>query len=322
MRPLPVVSLNGSRGAADGPAVPMSSEDLARSAAEAVAAGAGEVLVHPRTPCGRESLSPRVVGPVLRALRDAGVGVPLSVPVSVATEPDPAGRVARVRSWTVLPDRAVVRWTEPGAAELVRALLLRGIAVDAALPAAEADGPAPWGRELPGEVRPVLELTGRGVTAGEPTWGGARGPGPAGTRQAARGAGWGGAREAAPGSGRGGAREAAPGSGWAGAREAAQAGVREAVPEAVVLRIGDGDGGPPRWLREPPAAGWVLFGRDAAAWPAARLAVRWGAVVRTGVGDVLRLPDGRPARSNAELVSAAREIERTESRGGPTAASR
>ncbi|MFJ3636427.1 3-keto-5-aminohexanoate cleavage protein [Streptomyces sp. NPDC090112] len=327
MRPLPVVSLNGSRGAADGPAVPMSPEDLARSAAEAVAAGAGEVLVHPRTPCGRESLSPRVVGPALRALRDAGVGVPLSVPVSVATEPDPAGRVARVRSWTVLPDRAVVRWTEPGAAELVRALLLRGIAVDAALPAAEADGPAPWGRELPGEVRPVLELTGRGAAAGEPTWGepmwgGAWGPGPAGTRQAARGAGWGGTREAAPGPGRGGAREAARGPGWAGAREAAQVGVREPAPEAAVPRIGDGDGGPPGWLREPPAAGWVLFGRDAAAWPAARLAVRWGAVVRTGVGDVLRLPDGRPARSNAELVAAAREIQRTESRGGPTAASR
>ncbi|WP_420081275.1 3-keto-5-aminohexanoate cleavage protein [Streptomyces sp. JL4002] len=314
MRPLPVVSLNGSRGAADGPAVPMSPEDLARSAAEAVAAGAGEVLVHPRTPCGRESLSPRVVGPVLRALRDAGVGVPLAVPVSVATEPDPAGRVARVRSWTVLPDRAVVRWTEPGAAELVRALLLRGIAVDAALPAAEADGPAPWGRKLPGEVRPVVDLTGRGTTAGEPTWGGAWGPGPAGTRQAARGAGWGGTREAAPGPGRGRAPEAARGPGWDG--------VREAVPEAAVLRIGDGDDGPPRWLREPPAAGWVLFGRDAAAWPAARLAVRWGAVVRTGVGDVLRLPDGRPARSNAELVAAAREIERTEPRCGPTAASR
>ncbi|MFJ3860713.1 3-keto-5-aminohexanoate cleavage protein [Streptomyces sp. NPDC090085] len=334
MRPLPVVSLNGSRGAADGPAVPMSPEDLARSAAEAVAAGAGEVLVHPRTPCGRESLSPRVVGPVLRALRDAGVAVPLAVPVSVATEPDPAGRVARVRSWTVLPDRAVVRWAEPGAAELVRALLLRGIAVDAALPAAEADGTAPWGRELPGEVRPVLELTGRGAAAGEPTWGGARGPGPAGTRQATRGAGRGGTREAAPGPGRAGAREAARGPGWAGAREAArgpgwagarepaQVGVREPAPEAAVPRIGDGDGGPPGWLREQPAAGWVLFGRDAAAWPAARLAVRWGAVVRTGVGDVLRLPDGRPARSNAELVAAAREIERAESRGGPTAASR
>ncbi|MGW2272681.1 3-keto-5-aminohexanoate cleavage protein [Streptomyces yangpuensis] len=109
-----VVSLNGSRGAADGPAVPMSPQELAESAVRAVAAGAGEVLVHPRTPCGRESLSPRVVGPVLEVLRGAGVGVPLSVPASIGAEPDPAERRARVGAWTVLPDRAVVHFAEPG----------------------------------------------------------------------------------------------------------------------------------------------------------------------------------------------------------------
>lgn len=53
-----MVSLNGSRSAADGTAVPMTPGDLVESALAAVAAGAGEVLVHPRTPCGRESLSP------------------------------------------------------------------------------------------------------------------------------------------------------------------------------------------------------------------------------------------------------------------------
>lgn len=36
-----------------------------------------------------------------------------------------------------------------------------------------------------------------------------------------------------------------------------------------------------------------------------RLAARCGTGARTGAGDVLRLPDGRPARSNAELVAAA-----------------
>ncbi|MFD9677494.1 3-keto-5-aminohexanoate cleavage protein, partial [Streptomyces sp. NPDC059981] len=67
------VALNGSRGGAEGGAVPMSPRDLAESALAAVAAGAGEVLVHPRTPCGRESLSPRVVGPLLEELRGTGV---------------------------------------------------------------------------------------------------------------------------------------------------------------------------------------------------------------------------------------------------------
>ncbi|MBT1189759.1 hypothetical protein HET69_38725, partial [Streptomyces sp. CJ_13] len=79
MRPPLQVSLNGSRGAAEGAAVPMSPEDLVEAALAAVAAGAGEVLVHPRTPCGRESLSPRVVGPLLEALRGAGIGVPVVV---------------------------------------------------------------------------------------------------------------------------------------------------------------------------------------------------------------------------------------------------
>lgn len=229
------VSLNGSRSAADGPAVPMSPEDLAESAARAVGAGAGEVLVHPRTPCGRESLSPRVVGPVLDVLRRAGVGVPLSVCASVGAEPDPRGRLERVRSWTVLPDRAVVHFAEPGAGELGQALLERGVAVDAVVPLGGGAGPEPLARFLAwpvrdaGRVRLLAELA-----------------------------------------------EADP---------ALVAGLPGLPPVAV-----------------------VLYGREAAAWPVLRLAARCGTGARTGVGDVMRLPDGRPARSNAELVTAARAL--------------
>ncbi|WP_327307529.1 3-keto-5-aminohexanoate cleavage protein [Streptomyces sp. NBC_01298] len=267
--PTLVVSLNGSRGAADGAAVPMSPEDLVEAALAAVAAGAGEVLVHARTPCGRESLSPRVVGPLLVALREAGLGggprmpggtgpgggpaasaavgtavgtamgaaasVPVSVAVSVAvsvgSEPDQAGRLARVRSWTVLPDRAVVRFAEPGARELAEALLERGVAVDAEVPVGGDPGPPArflgWPVRDPARVRLVAEL-------------GSAGPGP--------------------------------------------------VAEL---------------LRRLPPVPVLLFGREAAAWPAVRLAARYGTGARIGVGDVLHLPDGRMARSNAELVAAA-----------------
>ncbi|MGW7100800.1 3-keto-5-aminohexanoate cleavage protein [Streptomyces sp. NPDC054838] len=224
------VALNGARGAADGAAVPMSPSALAESAVAAVAAGAREVLVHPRTPCGRESLSPRVVGPVLEALRGAGVSVPLGVPVSVAAEPDPAGRLGRVRSWAVLPERAVVQWAEPGARELASALLARGVAVDAVVP--------PGGPE---------------ASAG--AWAGL--------------------------------------AGWAAARRGRVRLVGEPARADPAL---------PAELRRLP---WVLFGREGAAWPALRLAACWGAGVRIGVGNVLVLPDGRPARSNAELVAAA-----------------
>lgn len=72
-------------------------------------------------------------------------------------------------------------------------------------------------------------------------------------------------------------------------------------------------------LRALPPVPVLLYGRDAAAWPVLRLAARCGTGVRTGVGDVTHLPDGRPARSNAELVAAARDMV---ARAVATAASR
>ncbi|CAL9627660.1 3-keto-5-aminohexanoate cleavage protein [Streptomyces sp. enrichment culture] len=123
---------NGARGSADGAVVPLSPEAVADSVAEAVAAGATDVHVHPKTPCGRDTLSPRVLAATLEAIR---ARLPARVPVGVTTgawaEPDPAARVARVRSWTMLPDHASVNWHEPGAEETAAALLERGVAVEA-----------------------------------------------------------------------------------------------------------------------------------------------------------------------------------------------
>ncbi|MFF1643300.1 3-keto-5-aminohexanoate cleavage protein [Streptomyces sp. NPDC058246] len=126
------VCLNGARGSADSAVVPMSPEAMAQSAAEAVAAGATDIHVHPKTPCGRDTLSPKVVAPTLDAIR-ARVGVPVGVTTGAWAEPDPAARVARVRSWTVLPDHASVNWHEPGAEEVAAALLDRGIGVEAGI---------------------------------------------------------------------------------------------------------------------------------------------------------------------------------------------
>lgn len=126
------VCLNGTRGAADGAAVPLTPEAMAESAAEAVAAGAVDVHVHPRTPCGRDSVSPRVVAATLDAIR-ARVAVPVGVTTGAWAEPDPAQRPARVRDWTVLPDHASVNWHEPGAEELAAALMERGVGVEAGI---------------------------------------------------------------------------------------------------------------------------------------------------------------------------------------------
>ncbi|MGW1378772.1 3-keto-5-aminohexanoate cleavage protein [Streptomyces sp. NPDC002446] len=126
------VCLNGARTAADSGAVPLSPAALAEAARQAVAAGADEVQVRPKTPCGRDSLSPRVVGPVLEAVR-AAVDVPVGVTTGVRAEPDRVGPVARIGSWTVLPDHASVNWHEPGAEAVAAALLERGVGIAAAL---------------------------------------------------------------------------------------------------------------------------------------------------------------------------------------------
>ncbi|WP_330267974.1 3-keto-5-aminohexanoate cleavage protein [Streptomyces griseorubiginosus] len=124
------VCLNGPRGAADGSAVPLTPSALAESAAEAVAAGATDIHVHPKTPCGQDTLSPRAVAETLEAIR-ARVSVPVGVTTGAWAEPDPAARLARVRAWTVLPDHASVNWHEPGAESMAAALLDLGVGVEA-----------------------------------------------------------------------------------------------------------------------------------------------------------------------------------------------
>jgi uncharacterized protein (DUF849 family) len=105
---------------------------MAQAAAEAVAAGATDIHVHPKTPCGRDSLSPRVVAATLEAIR-ARVSVPVGVTTGAWAEPDPAARLARVRDWTVLPDHASVNWHEPGAEEIAAALVDLGVGVEAGI---------------------------------------------------------------------------------------------------------------------------------------------------------------------------------------------
>ncbi|WP_030776146.1 3-keto-5-aminohexanoate cleavage protein [Streptomyces sp. NRRL S-920] len=52
----------------------------------------------------------------------------------------------------------------------------------------------------------------------------------------------------------------------------------------------------------------LLHGEDDAAWPIVRLAAARRLDTRIGLEDVLQLPDGTPAESNADLVRAAQEI--------------
>ncbi|MFB8249652.1 3-keto-5-aminohexanoate cleavage protein [Streptomyces sp. NPDC055952] len=227
------VCLNGARTAADGAAVPLTPEAMAASAADAVAAGATDVHVHPKTPCGRDSLSPGVLERTLPVIR-ARVGVPVGVTTGAWAEPDPQARLERIRGWTVLPDHASVNWHEPGAEEIAALLIARGVGVEAGIwsgtDAARRFAASPLGPKV---LRVLAEVTD---------------PDPSAARASAR---------------------------------------------ALLSALGAAHGRPV-----------LLHGEDGGAWPVLRLAGRLGLATRIGLEDTLRLPDGRPAASNAELVTA------------------
>lgn len=166
------VCLNGPRGSADGAMVPLTPQALAESAARAVAAGATDIHVHPKTPCGHDSLSPRVIGPVLETIR-ARVSVPVGVTTGAWAEPDPAARLERVRSWAglpCLPDHASVNWHEQGAEDIAGALLDLGVGVEAGIwsgtDGAMRFAASPLGPEV---LRVLVEVTDASAETAEET---------------------------------------------------------------------------------------------------------------------------------------------------------
>jgi uncharacterized protein (DUF849 family) len=127
------VCLNGARTRAEFAALPVSPAELAAEAAAAVAAGAANIHLHPKTADCADSLAPDVVAAAVAAVRAAVPSVPVGVTTGAWATPDPARRVALVRAWTVLPDHASVNWHEDGAEDVAAALLSRGIGVEAGI---------------------------------------------------------------------------------------------------------------------------------------------------------------------------------------------
>jgi uncharacterized protein (DUF849 family) len=125
--------LNGGLRRDQHPAVPVTPAELAADAARCRAAGASAVHVHPRGGDGRETLDADAIGAALTAIREACPGLQVGVSTGEWIEPDPAARVAAIRSWTSLPDFASVNAHEQGADAVAAALHERGVAVEAGL---------------------------------------------------------------------------------------------------------------------------------------------------------------------------------------------
>src|SRR5438552_760322 len=122
-------ALNGPSTKDDHPAVPITADELARDARACVEAGAAAIHMHPRNADGRESLEAAVIDAVVRQVR-AACGVPVGVSTGAWIEPDLERRLELISAWTE-PDYASVNVSEDGAFEVMRALMKRGIGVEA-----------------------------------------------------------------------------------------------------------------------------------------------------------------------------------------------
>jgi uncharacterized protein (DUF849 family) len=123
------VALNGGLAKDDHPAVPTSPEELAQDAVACVQAGARAFHLHPRDAQGRERLDAEVVDEVVIKVREA-CGIPVGVTTGPWLEPDLPRRLELVRAWQA-PDYATVNLSEPGAAEILKALTDAGIGIEA-----------------------------------------------------------------------------------------------------------------------------------------------------------------------------------------------
>ena len=131
------VCLNGGRNREDHPAVPLTPAELAASAAEAVAAGAEAVHLHPRGADGGESLQAADVAAAVAAVRRACPATPVGVSTGLwIAGGDPVARRSAVAAWAGLPaatrpDFASVNLSESGWAELCGVLASAGVAAEA-----------------------------------------------------------------------------------------------------------------------------------------------------------------------------------------------
>ena len=113
--------LNGDR---QGPHVPKTPAELARDAVAVAAAGAEALHVHPRDDAGVETLA---VDAAVRAIR-AAVDLPVGVSTGAWIPGDPVEAIA---AWRELPDYASVNVGEERWLDVARALLERGIGIEA-----------------------------------------------------------------------------------------------------------------------------------------------------------------------------------------------
>jgi uncharacterized protein (DUF849 family) len=130
--PLLEVALNGHRTPDEHPSIPRTPDELAREARASVEAGADVLHVHAYE--DEETLAAEPCAAMVRAIREACPGVPISQTTALyIAGDDPERRLALVAAWHELPELVTANQGEEGIIELCEHLLGRGVGIEAGL---------------------------------------------------------------------------------------------------------------------------------------------------------------------------------------------
>ncbi|WP_284272574.1 3-keto-5-aminohexanoate cleavage protein [Mesorhizobium huakuii] len=127
--------INGARPRDFHPRLPLTAQAMASDAAACVAAGAGELHIHPRDADGRESLA--AVDATVLAVRKACPGTLVGVSTGAWIENDVARTRAAIAGWRELPDYASVNLSEADAPAVMELLRQHGVGIEAGLATVE-----------------------------------------------------------------------------------------------------------------------------------------------------------------------------------------
>ncbi|TPM99902.1 3-keto-5-aminohexanoate cleavage protein [Mesorhizobium sp. B2-1-3A] len=127
--------INGARRRDFHPKLPLDVQAMASDAAACVAAGAGELHIHPRGADGRESLA--AVDATVLAVRRACPGTLVGVSTGAWIENDAGRTRAAIAGWRELPDYASVNLSEADAPAVMELLRQRGVGIEAGLATTE-----------------------------------------------------------------------------------------------------------------------------------------------------------------------------------------
>ncbi|HEY1924831.1 MAG TPA: 3-keto-5-aminohexanoate cleavage protein [Candidatus Acidoferrum sp.] len=123
-------ALNGGRSRSENPAIPVTPQELAASAKESVAAGAGAIHFHVRGPGERESLDAIDVAAAVKAVQSAVPGTPVGVSTGTWILQNTKLRHEKISAWKIFPDFASVNFKEDGAIPLAELLLSCNVPIE------------------------------------------------------------------------------------------------------------------------------------------------------------------------------------------------